>query len=102
MPDLGLLNNSVISTWGNRVEILRGNMRFPIDGVLIEGYRDQPAGNEDVEQADPFFSFRATDYARTGATQGDMVVMGDTHYSIVADPEMDGGDWCRVAVRVYA
>ena len=67
-----------------------------------QGYRDLPAGNEDVEQADPFFSFRATDYARTGATQGDMVVMGDTHYSIVADPEMDGGDWCRVAVRVYA
>ena len=101
MPDLGLLNSAVVSTWGDQVEIRRGNMRFPIDGVLIEGYRDQPAGNEDIEQADPFFSFRAKDYARTGATQGDLIVMGGVTYSIVADPEMDGGDWCRVAVREY-
>jgi len=102
MPDIGLLNHAVTSTWGDRVTVKRGNMDFRIDGVFIEGYRDTPAGNADIEQSDPYFSFRAREYARTGATQGDLIEHAGVDYSIVSDPLEDGGDWVRVPVRKYA
>lgn len=98
--DLSMLNHSVLSTWGELLQVKVGNITHnDINGVFIDAYAQSPVGNTDVERPDPSFSFKASDWAALGAAVNDTIITSDgVTYSIISDPTYERGDWCNVPV----
>jgi hypothetical protein len=101
MPDLGLLNNAVLNTWGEKLPVTVGNMRYKLMGVFVEAYERSPIGNTDIERPDPAFLFKRSDFDPLNITVNSVIAYDGIDFTIISDPVYETGDWCSVAVRVY-
>ena len=100
--DLTVLDNSVLDTWGESLQVQAGNITHTLTGVFNDAYATSPVGNTRVERPDPSFSFKQTEYNETGATVGDLIIYSDISFTIIEDPQLESGNWLNVPVRQYA
>lgn len=96
-----MLNNAVLGTWGDRLQVTVGNITHRVTGVFIDAYEKSPVGNTDVERPDPSFSFERSDYDPLNAVVNDTIRHDGIDYSIISEPTYEAGNWCNVMVRQY-